>query len=163
MSLKNKLIALALGLAALAPAAANAEHNRWGNDRDRKHDRDDRNRRDHSHDQGCHHEATPAVDPQAGGRYELRTVQTWVQASYEEVWVPRTCTVRPFRHRVVCTGGFYEQQLQPGHFENVQEYVWVPDYRPYQYGSVTPPRPVQGTWTSSASAGPVSFQASGAF
>ena len=160
MTLKNQLFALVLALAALAPAAARAD-----DDDDFDFDGRDVYAHRHRHSEHCRHGATPPGQPQQAGRYELRTVQKWVEGSYQQTWVPRTCRARPFRHRVVCTGGHYEQQLQPGHYENVEEWVWVPSPQPYQpsYYRAEPEWPVNGAWTTTGSYGPVTFQATGSF
>jgi hypothetical protein len=68
------------------------------------------------------------------GRYELRTVQKWVAGRYEQVWVPQDCSDRSRRYIMKCQEGRYEQRWVPGHYEKVQEWVWVPaprrGYRP---------------------------------
>ena len=78
-------------------------------------------------------------DTQASGRYELRTTQQWVADRYEQVPVEQ-CRVVYFgggnHHRfhfqggrTICSTG-YESRLIPGHYENVQQQVWVPVFRP---------------------------------
>lgn len=85
------------------------------------------------------------------GRYEMRSVQRWVEGSYRSVFVPRTCEVvrrGAYRGRAteVCRGGGYQQQWVPGHYENVQDWVWVdggyPGNGPGRYngnGGIVPP------------------------
>ncbi len=69
------------------------------------------------------------------GRYERRMVSRWVQGRYESVWVPETCEARGSHHRYhyrpkFCVAAHYEQRWVPGHYEQVQDWVWVPAYRP---------------------------------
>jgi hypothetical protein len=138
MQLKTQLLAITFALAGLAPMAAQADHQFEG-----------RFERRHQHDQHCDH----------SGGYAVRTVSRWVEGRYEQVWVPPTCHHRPFRHRKVCRGGYYEQQFRPGHYENVEERVWVDEpqrHRPVSW-------PVDGRWVASARAGSVGFQLSGAY
>ena len=66
------------------------------------------------------------------GRYQLRTVQRFVQGQYQQTWVPEQCSFRE-RHRgwysqaaQVCVPAHYEQQWMPGHYESAQQWVWVP-------------------------------------
>ncbi|WP_224244775.1 hypothetical protein [Hyalangium gracile] len=77
---------------------------------------------------GRYYRRTP--QPQAPrhqqGRYELKLVQQWVSGGYEQVWVPRECRNYGRRGRVQCTGGYYEQQWVDGHYETVEQWVWVP-------------------------------------
>lgn len=65
------------------------------------------------------------------GRYELRTVQRFVQGQYQQVWVPEQCSLRE-RQRgwwrqaaQVCVPAHYAQQWVPGHSESAQQWVWV--------------------------------------
>lgn len=65
------------------------------------------------------------------GRYELRTVQRFVQGQYQQVWVPEQCSLRE-RQRgwwrqaaQVCVPAHYDQQWVPGHSESTQQWVWV--------------------------------------
>lgn len=122
MSLKNTLFGLTLAALTLAPALARADDwNRRGGDRDEWAGRG------HRHDANCRHDASPGFAAPARGHYETRTTQRWVDAAYQQIWVEQTCRARPF-HRVVCFAGYYQQQLVPGHYENVQEQVWVADF-----------------------------------
>ncbi|HZN95463.1 MAG TPA: hypothetical protein VFB81_22275 [Myxococcales bacterium] len=80
-------------------------------------------------------EPCPAEPPRGHrrhqGRYELRTVQQWVPARYQQVWVPQQCSVRE-RQRgwwtqtgYVCVPGHYDQRWVAGHYETAQQWVWV--------------------------------------
>lgn len=68
------------------------------------------------------------------GRYELQMVTKWVAGRYEQVWVAEDCSDRSRRYIMKCQEGHYEQRWVPGHYEKVQEWVWVPaprhGYRP---------------------------------
>lgn len=75
---------------------------------------------------------------QAGGRYELQTVQTWVPDQVTQVWVEGRCVTRRhgrhgrFEH-TRCMPGHYENVTTPGHYEAQQQWVWVaytPPVRP---------------------------------
>lgn len=59
------------------------------------------------------------------GRYELQMVKKWVAGRYEQVWVPQDCSDRSRRYIMKCQQGHYEQRWVPGHYEKVQEWVWV--------------------------------------
>jgi hypothetical protein len=82
----------------------------------------------HVHGDSCRHGPAPLPPPQARGRYEMQTVSRWVEGGYEQVWVPEVCETRHRRYKRVtrCTGGYYEQRQLAGHYEQVQEWVWVP-------------------------------------
>jgi hypothetical protein len=61
------------------------------------------------------------------GRYELQTVERWVPARYEQVWVPEQCVAQGRRGRHVrCTPGYYDQRYVAGGYQAVAEWVWVP-------------------------------------
>ena len=66
------------------------------------------------------------------GRYELRTVQRFVQGQYQQTWVPEQCSLRErqrgwYRQAAqVCVPAHYEQRWMPGHYESAQQWVWVP-------------------------------------
>jgi hypothetical protein len=94
----------------------------------------------HGHDRHHRHDAHCHVQHR-GGRYELQNVQRWVDGQYQQYWVePRCRTVtrdRDHRHghgrrwgrertKTVCTEGYYATRFVPGHYETVQEWVWVP-------------------------------------
>ncbi|HEY8211177.1 MAG TPA: hypothetical protein VIG99_27020 [Myxococcaceae bacterium] len=65
------------------------------------------------------------------GRYELRTTQRFVQAQYQQVWVPEQCSLRErqrgwWRQAAnVCVPAHYDQRLVPAHYESAQQWVWV--------------------------------------
>ena len=144
MSLKNKLLGFALVALTLAPCLARADEGFRG-----RNDRDDRGASGHRHDATCRHGASPVFAPTPRGHYETRVVQQWVEASFQQVWVGQTCRARPFR-RPVCFPGYFEQQLVPGHYENVQQQVWVADFsRPDRFAYRTDEhaaRPVTGRY-----------------
>lgn len=135
MSLKTTLFGLTLAALTLAPSLARADD--WN--------------REHRHGASCNHGASPVFARQPMGHYETRTTQRWVDATYQQVWIEQTCRARPFR-RPVCFPGYYEQQLVPGHYENVQEQVWVADtYRPE----------ARVTWRARGAFGRVGFRLTG--
>lgn len=137
--------------------AQNSWNNDWNGPQDgqqafRYDDDDERTRRFlevHVHTGACHHGQAPRpVDSR--GRYALQTVQRWVPARYEQVWVPEQCYERGHGRgrghghgrggETRCRGGYYEQRMVPGRYETVQEWVWVPyggrrwhDARPANY------------------------------
>ncbi|MDC0714824.1 hypothetical protein POL68_40625 [Stigmatella sp. ncwal1] len=91
--------------------------------------------------QASQHAASPAAQPQSlrshrpqptppvnaqQGRYELKSVKKWVPGHTEKVWVQRECKPLRSRRGERCEGGFYQQRQVPGHYETVQEWVWVP-------------------------------------
>lgn len=80
----------------------------------------------HVHTGGCNHAPAPRPPPRQDGRYELQTVQRWVEGYHSQVWVPERCDYKPRRNVTKCRGGYYEQQWVPGRYETVQEWVWVP-------------------------------------
>lgn len=155
MALKTGIASLVLGTLLFGSTAALAEDGSvrdWANQEasrrtngtnsnnyrdDRRDDRDYRDdRRDdrrgghvevHVHGDSCRHGPAPLPPPQARGRYELQTVNRYVDGRYDRVWVPEVCQERYRRRGRVtkCTGGYYEQQWVPGHYEAVQEWVWV--------------------------------------
>lgn len=126
MALKTGFFSLALGallLGSTAQAAgAQAEHDAssvvaqdfrgssqgWGSQGDRDYRR-----------------APPAPSNQ-NGRYELRQVQKWVAGRYQQVWVAQDCSDQSRRYIKKCEPGRYEQRWVPGHYEQVEEWVWVP-------------------------------------
>jgi hypothetical protein len=70
----------------------------------------------------------PRGDPSSDGRYELRPVSRFVPGFEERVWVPEQCFEKRKHHhrrRIDCRGGYYETRVSPGHYEQVQEWVWV--------------------------------------
>lgn len=125
MNLKRYILSLAVGAGLLVPALALADG-----------DRHERRHRDHRHDSHCGHHATPVppqppMTSQPTGRYELRTVQKWVDGHYVRDWVPETCVYKgKKRRKVKCTEGYYTDRFVPGHYQNVEEWVWVDYGRP---------------------------------
>jgi hypothetical protein len=116
MDLKQSLLALAASASLIAPTAAFADHD------------DDRARwTEHRHSGSCRHSPMPAPPPGSvhSGRYEIRTVQKWVEGRSVREWVPESCVHK--RHgRVKCRGGYYVDRWLPGHYEQVEKWVWVP-------------------------------------
>ena len=114
MDLKQTVLSLFAGVMLISPAAALAEHD------------DDRNELSHRHGPSCNHPAPPA--PPVGGergRYEIRLVRTWVEGKLVRDWVPGQCVEK--RHgRVKCRNGYYADRWVPGHFEQLEKWVWVP-------------------------------------
>jgi len=110
----------------------------WGEERFERHE----DRFEHRH----HHRRPEMPAFRAGGHYEWRVVSQWVEARYDQVYVPPRCTLM-YGVRNVCTAPTYRQVYRPGHYENVEQWVWVADfYRPRyerrQYGYAMPPAPV---------------------
>jgi hypothetical protein len=60
------------------------------------------------------------------GQYVLETQQQWVPGATTQVWVAGQCHRVPFSPIQACTPGHYETEQLPGHYENVQQWVWVP-------------------------------------
>lgn len=125
----RSIVTVAVAAALLLPAAAFA-------DRDRRHRR--HHGHEHHHHASCGHvdyRNRPLPPPPPGsstahGRYELQTVQRWVDGYWAEQWVPEQCVTRGRHHkRVKCTPGYYTRQWVPGRYETVQEWVWVPYHR----------------------------------
>ncbi|WP_241758957.1 hypothetical protein [Pyxidicoccus parkwayensis] len=152
MALKTGIASLVLGSLLFSSTAALAEDGSvrdWANQEasrrtnntnptneyrnDRRDDRDYRDDRRgghvevHVHSDACRHGPAPMPPAQARGRYELQTVNRYVDGRYERVWVPEVCNERYGRRGRVtrCTGGYYDQQWVAGHYEAVQEWVWV--------------------------------------
>lgn len=132
----KRLAATAAVLVLAAPAIAFADDD---DDCDRddhrhyeRHERDD-------HD-GRYHPAQPVARP--GGHYELRTVQQWVEGRWVEDFVPESCRhIYKGRHhkykKTVCEPARTVSRFEEGHYENVQQWVFVPAPRPapYRYGN----------------------------
>lgn len=121
MAFKTVMASLALGVMALGSTAAHADDThgkRRGNSFIEVH----------IHGPDCHHGPAPLPPPQARGRYEMQTVNRWVEGRYEQVWVPEVCETRHKRHKRVtrCTEGHYEQRWVEGRYAQTQEWVWVP-------------------------------------
>ncbi len=81
-------------------------------------------------------EPCPAEPPRGfkrhQGRYEVRSVQRWVEGRYQQVWVPEQCSMRE-RQRgwvrqtgYVCVPAHYDRRWVPAHYETAQQWVWVP-------------------------------------
>lgn len=136
----STLSKLFLAAVLAVPFTASADH-----DEDDYDDDDRRRAPAHVHGGACRHEHrvdAPPPPPRREGRYELRTVQHWVEGRYERVWVPEVCKHKR-NGRVKCQRGFYEQRYLPGHYATVEQWVWVaaPVRR---YGlPPPPPRPVR--------------------
>lgn len=102
----------------------------WGRHRHRRHGH---HARPVHHDCGPRPTVAPAGTTFASGQYQLQSTQRWVPGQPQQVWVPGTCRGR-FHQR--CTPGSYQWVTGPGHYETVQQWVWVPSgYAPQQYGS----------------------------
>ena len=103
--------------------------NSWGHGDD-DHDRRDRDddRWGHDHDRGYRRTPQPPAPQSQQGRYELKYVQQWVPGNYQQVWVPESCRYRPRWGTQQCTPGHYDQQWVDGHYESVQQWVWVPEH-----------------------------------
>jgi hypothetical protein len=140
MNLKSGILSLLtsalVGTVLFGAAAASAgdwADMRRGNDSERRDDRRDDDRRGgspslisvHVHGPSCHHAPAPA--PRPDGRYELRTTQRWVSGYQDRVWVPEVCHTKEKRHsrKTVCRGGYYDTRYVEGHYEPVEEWVWV--------------------------------------
>ncbi|RKG92400.1 hypothetical protein D7V88_06265 [Corallococcus terminator] len=93
-----------------------------------RYDDDDARTRRFMGCRGPNCDARPMPRPvDSRGRYELQTVERWVPARYEQVWVPEQCVSRGRRGRQVrCTPGYYDQRLIPANYQAVTEWVWVP-------------------------------------
>ncbi|MCP3139827.1 hypothetical protein [Pyxidicoccus xibeiensis] len=143
MALKIGFAVLTLGTMLLGSTAAQAEEKKGVNDwahqeaeRRGGNHHDDRGHGGgngyghvevHVHRDDCRHGPAPLPPPRARGRYELQTVNRWVEGRHERVWVPEVCEERHRRRSRVtrCTGGFYENRWVPARYEQVQEWVWV--------------------------------------
>lgn len=142
MHLKKLLMSLGAGAFLLSPAIALADHD----DDDRRwRDRDDRYSQpqhpagvvdpyggsSHVHGSSCQHAPQPPPSSQASGRYEVRTVQQWVEGRWVRDYVPETCVSKGRRGRKMkCRGAHYVDRWVPGYYDNVQQWVWVPNTRP---------------------------------
>lgn len=129
MDLTKRLITLAASASLFVPTLAVADDDRdeaWGRD---PH---------HRHSSFCgHHAPAPAPAPppitsEPQGRYELRMVDQWVEGQWVRDWVPERCVTKHKRRGTVtrCKNGYYVDRWQPGYYEQVQKWVWVPAPRP---------------------------------
>lgn len=144
MALKTGIFSLALGALLLGSNAQaddtqnfsagveiQVEGFRGGYDQNHRYDDDEYNRQyghgqGHVHGSQCNHGPQPTPPRNRHGRYELQQVQKFVPGRYEQVWVPQECRYKPRRGVTKCRGGFYEQRWVPGHYETVEQWVWVP-------------------------------------
>lgn len=131
-----RALPVVLALTSLIPFAAFADHDDdhdRGRDRHGYHGRDDDDDRDdrarplyQAPSPVVIRPVGPAPRPLGAGQYVLQARQSWVEGSFEQVWVPETCWSRHHGRRTECRGGFYDSQWRPGHYVAVQEWVWVP-------------------------------------
>lgn len=142
MNMKTLLLSLGAGAFLLSPAIAFADDD----DRRDRHDRTDRHSQyqhpagavnpygqHHVHGSGCYHAPAPQPPPssQPRGRYELRTVQQWVEGRWVRDWVPERCVYKGRkRHKMKCTEGHYVDRWVPGYYDDVEQWVWVENTRP---------------------------------
>lgn len=114
MDLKRTLLTLITGASLMAPVAVFADYD------------GDRYERDHRHGSSCNHGPAPLPPPyEQRGRYEIRTVRTWVEGQWVRDWVPDRCVEK--RHgRIKCKGGHYVDRWVPGRYELLEKWVWVP-------------------------------------
>lgn len=80
---------------------------------------------DRDHDRWYRRTPQPQAPYHQQGRYELKYAQQWVPGSYQQVWVPESCSYRPRWGTQQCTQGHYDQQWVNGHYESVEQWVWV--------------------------------------
>jgi hypothetical protein len=125
MDLKKTLLPVAL-FAVLAPLAAFAEHDATPN-YDANYDA--------NYDvQGVNRPVERPMPPthSGQGRYELRTMQRWVEGQWQQVWVPEQCVTRQrgWKTRVRCQPGYYDSRWTPGHYVTAQQWVWIPYNHP---------------------------------
>jgi len=126
MKIKNVLLAL-FASTLLVPAMAVANPGDW----DRDGIPNEKDRVEYRHRRPDH---------RPGGRYELRTVNQWIEGRHERTWVAEHCweKERPGRrhghrrnhhryHRTVtvCEPGHYESRWVPGYYQPVQQWVFV--------------------------------------
>jgi len=127
MNLKSGILSLLFAAVLFGAGAASAdERGRHGRRDDDRHDRRPGLVSVHVHGAGCRHAPEPASRPD--GRYELRTVQSWVPGHHERVWVPEVCHTKHKKHsrRTVCRDGYYDERYVEGYYQQVEEWVWVP-------------------------------------
>lgn len=128
--MKTNLMGLVAAVATLTSVAAFA---------------DDCNHPSNHHPSNYHSAEVPAAMPVAPvgqpGRYELRTVQKYVQGRYETVTV-QECRERRhgWRRHTVCHP-VTQSQWVPGGYQTVQEWVWIPAPSHQQYSQYPGQRP----------------------
>ncbi|GHG80104.1 hypothetical protein [Comamonas sp. JC664] len=127
-ALKTVFAVMAFGMLFLGSTAAHARDDHEKSRHSQQHRHDGRGGDFGVHvDVRRHPGPAPRPPAHARGRYELQTVNRYVEGRYERVWVPEVCSERNNRRSRVtrCTGGFYEQRWVPARYEPVQEWVWV--------------------------------------
>jgi hypothetical protein len=110
MNAPRTLLSLALAALCFAPAAAFAD-GRFGH---------------RATSPQVHVPPPPPVDSRAHGRYELRPVSQWVEGHWMQSWVPEQCVRMGRRGRLKCTPAHHTRQWVPGHYQQVEQWVWVP-------------------------------------
>jgi hypothetical protein len=71
------------------------------------------------------HTPQPQAPRNQQGRYERKLVQQFVPGRYEQVWVPQDCRYTRRHGGTQCQGGYYDNQWVAGHYETVEQWVWV--------------------------------------
>lgn len=128
MKTRNRIIGLILGAALFAPAAAFArDHGHRGDhERRERHERyESRHDRYDRHWEYRDYRRVPPPPPNARGSYQWQTVSTWVDGGWDQQYVPAGCEIRPFTGRQRCWEAHYDRRWVPGHYENIQQWVWV--------------------------------------
>jgi hypothetical protein len=124
MALKTGIFSLALG-ALLLGSTAQADDTQiqlqWGSN-----DTQAESQGVHGGYGRGHYRPQPAPPRNQQGRYELKLVQQWVAGRYEQVWVPEQCSYKPYRRAQQCRPGYYDRRWVAGHYETVEQWVWVP-------------------------------------
>jgi hypothetical protein len=81
----------------------------------------------YNHNGSSRRSPQPQAPRNSQGRYELKRVQQFIPGHYEQAWVKQEC--RFIRSGDTCPAGYYEQRWVPGHYETVEQWVWVPAQR----------------------------------